>query len=108
MSMTELRLEVISSRQRINDLLEEIERQTALSDKAIKRNGELSDLLDSVKQWCRAYPLALFPEPDWGKVDEVCTNAGISLTAIAGANMRHVVDGIQRIITEWEENSTNR
>lgn len=93
MSVDELRREVVASRRRIKELetfIEEIDHQ--------------HDAMQQIKQWCRAYPLAVFPEPDWVEARD---KLGSSLLSRIGAsNMRHVVDGIQRIITECERNNT--
>lgn len=62
------------------------------------------DAMQQIKQWCQAYPLAVFSEPDWTEVGEKL--GAKLLTRVAAANMRHVVDGIQRIITECEKNNT--
>jgi hypothetical protein len=62
------------------------------------RLDQLESTLDSIRQWCRAYPVAVFPEPNWSRVNEACQNHGISLSAISGSNMRHVVQGIETII----------
>ena len=61
------------------------------------------DTLTSIQSWCRAYPLSAFPEPDFGKADKVLKEAGISLSAISGSNMRHVCEGIQRLIDQSDK-----
>ena len=58
----------------------------------------LEACLDSIKAWCRAYPVAAFPEPDWNKAHAVLRAQGLSLDAISASNMRHICDGIVRII----------
>ena len=62
----------------------------------------LQDKLDRINQWCRAYPRTVFIEPtkeQWKRANEVLDDHDDcpSLTAISGSNMRHVVEGIQKI-----------
>ncbi len=109
MSVDELRREVVASRRRIAEL--EALRDTSIASARIKKLEAFIEEIDhqydamqQIKQWCRAYPLAVFPEPDWVEARD---KLGSSLLSRIGAsNMRHVVDGIQRIITECERNNT--
>ena len=68
------------------------------------RAEELEEKLRRINQWCRAYPRTVFIEPtdeQWRIADETLgAHKGDncpSLTAISGANMRHVVEGIQAL-----------
>lgn len=79
----------------------------AIHDYQIERltaeNSDLDDALNEIKNWCRAYPRTVFIEPtknQWKRANEVleATEDCPSLTAISGSNMRHVVEGIQKII----------
>ena len=60
----------------------------------------LRDKLHEIKHWCAAYPLDIFPEPDFKKARELLEAGGMTIDAISASNMRHVVTGIQRIIEE--------
>jgi hypothetical protein len=42
----------------------------------------------------------VFPEPDWAKAARVLKENGMTLDAISASNMRHVLDGVRRIIRE--------
>ena len=64
------------------------------------RLEELERVLSRVKDWCSAYPLEMFPEPDFKKVHTVLKKNNLTLDAISASNMRHVVTGIQKIIDE--------
>ncbi len=72
---------------------------------------ELEDKLHQIKNWCRAYPRTVFIEPtkeQWAAAEKALNRSDCpSLSAISGSNMRHVVEGIQKIIgpcsTETEE-----
>lgn len=71
-----------------------------------KSNGPAT--LRDVKQWCRAYPVAMFAEPNWTRAAQALKDAGESLDAISASNMRHVCRGITAIIDAWEEKESQR
>lgn len=58
--------------------------------------SDAEDKLHEIRVWCRAYPLAVFPEPNWKEVERMLGSK--MLTRVSASNMRHVVEGIQRII----------
>ena len=60
----------------------------------------LDHALDLVLQWVEAYPLDVFPEPDWKQVRALLEAGGITLDSVSAGAMRRVVDGIQRIVRE--------
>lgn len=55
------------------------------------------EALNQIEQWSAAYPLRVFPEPDF----EICATAlkavGQTLDAVSASNMRHVVEGVGKI-----------
>jgi hypothetical protein len=60
-------------------------------------NETLTAALERIVQWADAYPLDVFHEPtreEWQQVDAVLKQAGLSLGAVSGSNMRHVVQGV--------------
>jgi hypothetical protein len=59
---------------------------------------ERKDALARIKQWSEAYPLEVFPEPDFKKANELLKAGGMTLDAISAANMRHVLSGIVGIV----------
>jgi hypothetical protein len=65
-----------------------------------KENERYREALNKLDNWCRAYPLSVFPEPDFKKAHKVLKEAGMTLDAISASNMRHVVKGIEKIVTE--------
>jgi len=75
-----------------------------------KDNVEVQDLLQIIQQledklykidsWCKAYPLDIFPEPNFKKAHKILKENGMTLDAISASNMRHVLKGIQKIIME--------
>src|SRR5574343_185614 len=54
--------------------------------------------LQQIDNWAKAYPLDVFPEPDFKRVREVLEAAGITLDSVSASNMRHVITGIARIV----------
>lgn len=56
--------------------------------------------LASIRTWCDAYPLAVFPEPDLKKARELLEAGGMTLDAVSASSMRHVLKGIREIIDE--------
>ena len=62
-----------------------------------EREEELADALARIKQWCDAYPLDIFPEPDFKRAAEVLKANGITLDAISASNMRHALRGVATI-----------
>jgi hypothetical protein len=63
-----------------------------------KQVDELEDKQQTVRNWIKAYPLDIFPEPDFSKVRELLANGGITLDAVSASNMRHVLVGIEKIL----------
>ena len=61
---------------------------------------ELKDKFHRITTWIDAYPLEIFPEPNFKRAHEILTKYGMTLDSIAASNMRHVLNGIKRIITE--------
>lgn len=64
------------------------------------RIEKLEGALERIEQWTLAYPLSVFPEPDWKKAHEVLKDHGMTLDSISAGVMRRVVDGIADIIEE--------
>jgi uncharacterized ferritin-like protein (DUF455 family) len=59
---------------------------------------EMRERLHKIRQWCEAYPLDVFPEPDFKKAATVLKENGMTLDAISASNMRHVLNGIKSIL----------
>ena len=98
----------------MHEAADELERLDASRDRwiaqlkvLIAEKQRLEATLQRIENWCKAYPHTVFIEPtkeQWRTADETLdAHKGDncpSLTAISGSNMRHVVEGIQKIITE--------
>lgn len=59
---------------------------------------ELQDKMHKIKTWIDAYPLNIFPEPDFEKAAKILEEHGMTLDSISASNMRHVLEGIKNII----------
>lgn len=58
------------------------------------------ELFEHIKGWCEAYPISIFPEPDFGKAHEVLKANGMTLDAISASNMKHVITQVQKMIDD--------
>ena len=66
---------------------------------ALRKDAErYENALEQLRQWAQAYPLEVFPEPDFKKTHEVLTANGMTLDAISAFNMRHVITKVIEII----------
>ena len=68
----------------------------------VSKFDELEDKLQQILNWINAYPLEVFPEPDFKKAGEILKEFDISISAISASNMRYVLEGIKRIIENPE------
>jgi ribosomal protein L37E len=57
-----------------------------------------SDVLRQLTDWQRAYPLDVFPEPDFAKAAELLKAGGQTLDAISASNIRHALKRVLEII----------
>lgn len=65
---------------------------------AAKEREHYDELFEQIKGWCEAYPIAVFPEPDFGKAHKVLKENGMTLGAISASNMKHVITQVQKMI----------
>jgi hypothetical protein len=63
---------------------------------ARKAAEETSEKLQRIDDWCRAYPLDVFPKPDMKRVRKLLGDS--LLTQLSAHNMRHVIEGLLKII----------
>jgi hypothetical protein len=57
----------------------------------------LGEALEKIDQWAHAYPLCVFPEPDFKKARELLEAGGITLDAVSASCMRRVILGVAEI-----------
>jgi chromosome segregation ATPase len=81
------------TRHRLNQWGQEVNKVTEDMD-------TLQSKFDRISDWCKAYPLDVFPEPDFKLARQLLEAGGVTLDAVSASNMRHVVEGIARIINE--------
>jgi hypothetical protein len=68
-----------------------------------KKDAEIERLqsaLEEIEARNRAYPLRVFPEPDFKKAAELLKAGGMTLDAVSASNMRHVVEGVGEIASK--------
>ena len=58
------------------------------------------EALRRIVQWSEAYPLAVFPEPDFKRARELLEAGGMTIDAVSASCMRHVVEGVGKIARE--------
>lgn len=58
------------------------------------------DALSQIKQWCDAYPLKVFAEPDFEKAGAALATVGITLDALHGTWGRRLLEGVGKIATD--------
>jgi hypothetical protein len=54
--------------------------------------------LDRIDQWAEAYPLDIFPEPDFKKARELLEAGGMTIDSVSASNMRHVITSVKTIL----------
>lgn len=62
---------------------------------AAERDAEIERLKDDferLREWADAYPVEVFKEPDFKRVNQVLDAAGLSLTAVSASNFRYVLN----------------
>ncbi len=69
-----------------------------LLDEVGSQIEEMSKKLYKIRQWCEAYPLDVFPEPDFKRAAKVLKENGMTIDAISASNMRHVLTGVKKIL----------
>lgn len=73
------------------------ERMTVSYNQEHAEIDRLRSALRRIADWAKAYPLDIFPEPDFKKAHEVLTANGMTLDAISASNMRHAISGVGEI-----------
>ena len=61
------------------------------------KRDEAREAHQRIVEWADAYPLSVFPEPDFKKAAAVLKAAGMTLDAISASNMRHCLKGAKEI-----------
>ena len=61
------------------------------------RIAELEAALGRIDEWSRAYPLTVFPDPDFEKAHDLLQAGGMTLDSISASNRRYCVEGVGKI-----------
>ena len=69
-------------------------------DKLRIENESLKNVIELLQNWVKAYPLDMFPEPDLQLARKLLTDGGVSYDALNAYSMRHVINGVGKIIDE--------
>lgn len=87
------------------ELADFVEKHLEFSDNLARQlsaaNDELEiavDALTEIENWTKAYPLEVFPEPDFERARQLLEAGGITLDAVSASNMRHVINGVKGIV----------
>lgn len=81
------------------DALSELRtRAESSSESLVAERDDLAEKVRRISQWADAYPLKVFPEPDFNEARQALEAHGISLDAVSASNMRHVITGVKRIL----------
>lgn len=57
----------------------------------------LREQLARIRQWCDAYPLDIFPEPDLKRARTLLEAGGMTLDSVSASVARHVLKGIRKL-----------
>jgi hypothetical protein len=69
-------------------------------DQLKAENERLREAIELLQNWVQAYPISVFPEPDLKLARKLLTDGGISYDALNAYSMRHVINGVGKIIDE--------
>ena len=64
------------------------------------RLSKMEEALGQIVEWSKAYPIDVFPEPDFEKVAKVLKDNGMTLDAVSASNMRHVITEVAGMVRE--------
>jgi predicted P-loop ATPase/GTPase len=81
-------------------LHEVITSQSMTIDKLYSEVGRLNDVIGLLRNWVKAYPLDMFPEPDLKLARKLLEDGGVNYSALNVYSMRHVINGVGKIIDE--------
>src|SRR4029077_13065645 len=77
-----------------------VEAVTGEQAEMTEREERLTEALLSIKQWCDAYPVDIFPEPDLKRAHRALLEHGMTLDQMSASSARHVLDGLRKIVEE--------
>lgn len=83
---------------RYGELLDDYKDERTRREAAEADAARMREALEAIDTWAKAYPLTVFPEPDFARVRDLLAAGGITVDAVSASNMRHVLDGIAGIV----------
>lgn len=98
-----LEAEVENLRQSITEWAAEARQMKSERDAERQRAEQAEGVLESLRAWALAYPVAVFPEPDFAKAHELLQAGDITLDAISASTMRHT---LAMVLSEIERAAT--
>lgn len=85
-------------------IIQELRRLLAIAEiekaRLLAERDEAREALLAIDTWAKAYPLSVFPEPDFVLAAKLLKAGGLTLDAVSASNMRHVLTGIQGLVSE--------
>jgi hypothetical protein len=72
-------------------LLESFQKTEAVSVPAEEALEQLESFDTELATWAKAYPLTVFPEPDFRRAQKALERDGMTLDSVSASNMRYVV-----------------
>ena len=81
-------------------LHEQITLQAMTIERLYSEVGRLNDVIGLLRNWVKAYPLDMFPEPDLKLARKLLEDGGVNYSALNVYSMRHVINGVGKIIDE--------
>ena len=65
-----------------------------------KEYSTAKEKLNKIKRWTEAYPIDVFPKPDFEEVAKILNRHGIAIDGVAAHIMMRVLSGIKDIINK--------
>lgn len=65
--------------------------------KLVDEIERLQETLKTIERWAEAYPLTVFPKPDYEQARKLLEAGGMTLDALSADAMRHVVEEVAKI-----------
>jgi predicted P-loop ATPase/GTPase len=74
--------------------------QSMTIDRLLGEVERLKDCIGLLRNWAKAYPLDMFPEPDLKLARKLLEDGGVNYSTLNVYSMRHVINGVGKIIDE--------
>ncbi|MBE0574194.1 hypothetical protein IH575_04805 [Candidatus Dojkabacteria bacterium] len=71
-----------------------------IEDQLRAENERLREALGLIQNWTKAYPLEMFPIPDFKLARKLLEDGGVSYDGLNVYSMRHVINGVSKIVND--------